>query len=72
MTCIEAFPCGTLITTKIGKVQAMITAATIRFNSVNYEVSYFLDHEYKSAWLNESEFSTDGEKTMEIGFKSAK
>ena len=67
----RSFPCGISVKSKIGYVEGIITAVSIRFDNIQYEVSYFTDNEYKSAWLNESEFTTENQKHS-IGFKSVK
>lgn len=61
--------CGTDITTKLNNINGIITAACIRFNAVNYEVSYFNNGEYKQIWLSEAEFQvSNGSRKQIIGF----
>ncbi len=60
---------GTIVKTKMGNIEGIITGATIRFNNVSYEISYFMDGEYKEAWLNEVEFTIDNIERQKIGFK---
>lgn len=65
---MKVYPCDTEVTMKAAGMKATITAVTIRFSAVLYECSYFYNGEFKNAWLNEAEFTTDGKKTT-IGFK---
>lgn len=62
--------CGTTVITKIGKIEAIITAESRRFDKVVYELSYFYNGEYKSCWCNENEFYEKGNEETGIGFKS--
>ena len=64
---MKVIPCGTHIKTKINSIEGIITAVSIRFKSVNYEVSYFSGQEYKQIWLNESEFEFFSKRST-IGF----
>lgn len=66
MQIIEA---GTKAVTKIGEISGLITAVTIRGNYVRYEFSYFNNGEYKSEWLDETEFTLLEDLKKEIGFK---
>ena len=65
---IKLYPSGTRVRTSIGQIEAMITAACIRFSSVSYEITYFYDGEQRTVWMNEAEFSTSG-KMVVVGFK---
>ncbi len=67
---MEVYPCGTKVKTEIGNVEAIITAFTVRFMRVSYEVSYFLHGEYKTAYLDESEFCVEANvKKQKVGFR---
>lgn len=66
---ISCFPCGTIVITVIGSIKGMITAFIIRFDKVQYEISYFHDGEEKTVWMHEKQFSTEGTKKA-IGFKT--
>lgn len=66
---IEVYECGTWVTTKIGNICAIITANCVRFEKVQYELSYFHNGERKEVWVDEREFSTDANKKPLIGFK---
>lgn len=65
---MKVFQCGSTVITKIGKVEGIITAVQIRFNRVAYEVSYFVNQEYKTVWLDELEFDIKKCKQETIGF----
>lgn len=66
---IEVIRCGTKATTKISKIEAIVTAISIRFNRTSYELSYFNNGEYKTVWLDESEFAIEKVTKTNIGFK---
>jgi len=67
---LEIFATGTRVKTKIGEISGIITAATIRENRIQYEVSYFYDGQYKNVWLDECEFTTVGKSFgVTIGYK---
>lgn len=66
---MNVYKCGTNVLTKLGKVEGIITEVCIRFDSVQYGVSYFKDSEYKTVWLNENEFETDSKQKNKVGFK---
>lgn len=67
---MEVYECGKNVITKIGNVSGIITAACIRFEKVQYEVSYFLNGERKEVWLDEREFTLENESDkIQIGFK---
>jgi hypothetical protein len=67
---MEVIKCGTEVVTKIEGVHAIITCASIRFDKIQYEISYFRGGVYYSAWVSEGEFNevSEVEKTN-IGFK---
>lgn len=65
---ISLIPCGTFITIKAGGFDAMVTAASIRFDDIRYEVTYFVNMKAETLWLNEAEFELSGER-REIGFR---
>lgn len=65
----EVYPCGTQVTSKLSNIDGIITAISIRFSNVSYEIGYFSGHEYKQIWLYECEFVTSVTKDK-IGFKT--
>lgn len=62
------FPCGAMVKSKYGSIEGMITAQSIRFDKVQYEISYFNSGDQKTVWMNEEEFETNVEKRA-VGFK---
>lgn len=67
---LSVVPCGTIVKTVIGSIEGMITAFIVRFDKVQYEISYFHDGEQKTLWMNEMEFTAKTEK-QSIGFKTS-
>lgn len=65
---MKLYACGTHVTTKLRKIEGMITGITIRFSAVAYEVKYFFDNDFKTEWMNESEFEVTEVKKQSIGF----
>lgn len=62
--------CGSKVKSVLTNIEGIVTAVSIRFNAVAYEVSYFNNGEYKQVWLNESEFELSSTHKKEtIGFK---
>ena len=61
--------CGTKALTKMAHIEAIVTAISIRFNRAQYELSYFHNGEYKTMWMDESEFDIDPIEKVTIGFK---
>lgn len=59
---------GSLALTKLGNIEGIITATCIRFNKVQYELSYFCNGEYKCIWMDESEFTVDKKTLIKVGF----
>jgi hypothetical protein len=53
--------------TLIAKIK---TGISIRFNRVTYEISYFVNGDYKAIWMDECEFEIDKKETVKIGFKN--
>jgi hypothetical protein len=66
---IEIHKSGTLAELKLGSVPAMITAASIRFENVQYELSYYHNGEMKTTWCNEKEFIVSNSEKQKVGFK---
>lgn len=67
---IKIYECGTPVKTLSGQIDAIITAAIVRFDKIGYEIGYFANGEYLTAWLNEKELiiSPDA-KTTKVGYK---
>lgn len=66
---ILTYPCGTLVKHKLGKFEAEITAIMIRFNSVRYELTYFIDGEECTVTVTDTQFTTEPTVKIKIGFK---
>lgn len=71
---MNIYPCGTKVT--FCKVEGTITAVTIRFELVSYEISYFDPNTgmFYETWRHESEFTAreichSDAKKSKIGFK---
>lgn len=67
---MEIIPCGTECTIKLGQTPGVITEVSIRFTSVAYEVSYFMNNEYRTTYFHESELKIGAHEKVKIGFKS--
>lgn len=67
---MEVHKCGAKVAMTFNHdCEAIITAVSIRFERVVYEVSYFNTGEYKQIWLDECEFSLLNGEKQRIGFK---
>ena len=66
---MNLIPCGSKAKTKVGEIEGIITAISIRFDRASYEFSYFTATDYKTCWLNESEFHTEVKERNKIGFR---
>jgi len=51
----KVIPCGARVIFG-GKMEGNVTAICIRFEFVEYEVSYLWDSELKKVWLHETQF----------------
>lgn len=65
---VTLLSCGTIIKTKIGKIEGMITCQSLRFGQVQYEISYFINNEQKKIWMTEHEFDMISGNHQIIGF----
>ncbi len=68
---MEIIPCGTKARPKSENLEAIVTAVSIRFCRITYELSYFYNGDYKTVWLDECEFDVEKEQRLRIGFKVA-
>ena len=66
---MEVVKCGTLATTRVGKINGIITCINLRYESVRYEFSYFYSGDYKQIWMDETELEIEEIETQTIGFK---
>ena len=61
---------GTKVTTNVGNVDAVITAVELRSECITYELTYFIDNDFKKVWMSESQFQhQENAKKQTIGFK---
>lgn len=68
---MQILECGTLVTTKLNKIEGMITAVTIRFTAIIYEITY--GDEFRTVYMRQDEFEVTSEtKSTTIGFKNGK
>jgi hypothetical protein len=67
---IKIIKCGSKVTINLSAIEGYITAISIRFNAISYEVSYFNNGEYKQVWLHDTEFEILNKSNKQsIGFK---
>jgi hypothetical protein len=66
----NAIPCGTIVKTVIGNIVGMITGVCIRFDDVQYELSYFSGDEEKSIWMRPQQFVVNHFSANTIGFNA--
>ncbi|MBP7398176.1 MAG: hypothetical protein KA954_01225 [Chitinophagales bacterium] len=70
MNPIEVIPCGTAVTTKIGKVEGIIVGIKIEFKAIIYNISYFTGDCFKNYEMSEEEFDvSDLSNKQMIGLK---
>lgn len=66
---IEIYLPGTTVHTAISNIEAKIVQAAIQSTQyVQYQIGYFSEGKYETAWLSEFEFTVTGAKSK-IGFK---
>lgn len=65
---ILIYPCGINVCTRTGSLLGLITCSSIRFDKIQYEITYLNDGKFETVWMNENEFRSEGEKQY-IGFK---
>ena len=63
------YSCGTEVVVKRPGVWGNITAITIRFGLVTYEVTYYVDSVQQRIWVTEDEIMKNGHK-IKLGFKN--
>lgn len=66
---MTVYPCGTeVILKRVPEVPGNITAIQIRFNYVQYEVTYYVQGVQYNILVDENEIIKDGKK-VKLGFK---
>lgn len=61
--------CGTQATPKLSNIKGIITAISIRFNMVTYELTYFIEGKREIIWVDENELNIEQSEKLQIGFK---
>lgn len=69
-TVINTIACGTMVKTRVGGITGMITGVCIRFDDVQYEISYFAGEEEKSIWMRQQQFVAREISIKPIGFNA--
>lgn len=69
---ILVLKCGLLVKPKLHNAEGIITAISIRFGKVTYEISYFHNGEYKTIWMSGEEFDVAESEKMKVGFTVSK
>jgi len=67
MKSLTIFPCGTDVVIIQPSLPGKITCIAIRFDTVAYEVTYYIDGVQQSVWCNQDEF-IPGSKKRKVGF----
>lgn len=63
------YKCGTKVITEIGKIEAIVTCISIRNDKALYELAWFHNGEYRTAFVSENEFTVENKERQKIGFK---
>lgn len=66
---MDVIPCGTTIVSKIAGIEGMIIAIKISFAQVDYDITFFIDGNFRNIWMNENEFDIKTTNRQPIGFK---
>ena len=66
---MEILKCGVNVIIKLANIKGMITCCSIRFDKATYEITYFINGEQKTIWVNQNEFEIEDSETLKIGFK---
>lgn len=66
---MKVYKCGSKAITVVGEIEGIITGINIRFERIQYELSYFQKGEHKSTWLEECEITCKVKERNIIGFK---
>jgi len=68
---MTVYPCGTLVYVKNVSVECTITAIEVRYDSVKYECTYYLDSIQQRIWVHATELMDEKPKQI-LGFKKDK
>ena len=67
---ISIYKCGTYVHIPAGDITGWISAISISFDNISYEISYFAGTgEHMTIWLHDTQFTTQNNRTK-IGFKN--
>jgi len=67
---MKIYRSGTKVIINEGNIAATVTAVEISFESVTYKLTFFMNDDFKTVWLNESFFKVcDASTKQTIGFK---
>lgn len=65
---MKLYKCGERVKLLLANMDGVISGISIRYEYIQYEVSYFYNGAYNVVWVTENEFILHSEK-IEIGFK---
>jgi hypothetical protein len=64
-------PCGTIVIIKLAHIEGIITCVAIRFDNIQYEITYYLGGEQHCIWAREPEFElAKNVKKIKIGLRN--
>ena len=66
---MEIFKCGTPVIIKLANIKGIITCASLRYDEIRYEITYYDGLLQRTIWVHEDEFENNTEKAINIGFK---
>lgn len=66
---MEVLKCGIEVTPRLSNIKGIITAVSIRFNMVTYELTYFIEGKREIIWVDENELVIENSDKQKIGFK---
>lgn len=64
---MEIYQCGTKVKALQSNIEGVITGINIRFENIQYELSYWKDGTHNAVWVYEIEITSEKEK-QKIGF----
>ena len=75
MNNVNLIPCGTIVITKIAKIEGIVTSVSVEGKNNDtfmYRVGYFCNQEYKAIWVNEFEINVKEDNSKPMGFSNNK
>lgn len=66
---MDIYKCGTEVVSITGTLSGSISAVEIRYDTVVYEITYFISGEPKTAWLREQQLNFYGKEKTQIGYR---